>query len=313
MKCLVTGAAGFIGSHLCERLIALGHQVTGIDCFTDYYPREIKERNLRLLKKLPAFKFIEADLWDLDLRELINQTEYLFHQAAQAGVRPSWGSNFEVYTRLNILITQKLLEASVGSNLKRIIFASSSSVYGATPDLPMHEDSPLHPLSPYGVTKSAAEQLCYLYWHNFGVPVVSLRYFTVFGPRQRPDMAFHKFIKAILAGESIAIYGDGEHTRDFTFISDAVAANVSCMDNGAAGEVYNIGGGSRITVNNVLKLLSELTGLPAHTKYQADQKGDMRHTFADVSKARCELNYAPMVSVREGLKQEIEWIKELYP
>jgi UDP-glucose 4-epimerase len=311
MRCLVTGAAGFIGSHLCERLIALGHQVTGIDGFTDFYPQEVKEQNLLTLRESPAFQFIGADLLELDLRELLNSVEYVFHQAAQAGVRPSWGQSFEVYTQQNILATQKLLEAAINSNLKRFVYASSSSVYGATKDLPMREDSPLHPLSPYGVTKLAAEQLGYLYWRNFGVPVISLRYFTVYGPRQRPDMAFHRFIKAALAGQSIPIYGDGEQTRDFTYISDAIEANVLCLNNGAAGEVYNIGGGSRITINQVLKVISELTGRPIKADYQEVQKGDMRHTYADVSKAKRELGFCSRVPVEEGLKQQVDWISSL--
>lgn len=311
MKCLVTGAAGFIGSHLSERLIALGHQVTGIDCFTDYYSRKLKEHNLHLLKNSTAFKFIEADIIDLELGEILSEVDYVFHQAAQAGVRLSWGQDFEIYTRQNILVTQKLLETAANCNLKRFIYASSSSIYGATEDMPMHEKSFPHPLSPYGVTKLAAEQLCYLYWRNFGVPVISLRYFTVYGPRQRPDMAFRKFITAILAGQSIDIYGDGEQTRDFTYISDAVEANVSCLDKGIVGEVYNIGGGSRITVNNVLKVLGELTGQPVKANYRQDQKGDMRHTYADVSKAKEGLGYMPKITVTEGLKREIDWIRSL--
>jgi UDP-glucose 4-epimerase len=311
MNCVVTGAAGFIGSHLCERLVSLGHQVTGIDCFTDFYPRELKEQNICRLRESPAFRFVEADLLDLDLEEFLARADCLFHQAAQAGVRPSWGKSFEVYTQQNILSTQRLLEAAVNSRLKRFIYASSSSVYGATDKLPMREDGSLHPLSPYGVTKLAAEQLCYLYWRNFGVPVVSLRYFTVYGPRQRPDMAFPRFIKAILAGQSIPVYGDGEQTRDFTYISDAVEANILCLNNGRTGEVYNIGGGSRITINRVLKIMSELIGRPAKPDYQQQQKGDMRHTYADVSKAEKELGYAPRIAIEQGIEQEVAWIKGL--
>jgi nucleoside-diphosphate-sugar epimerase len=309
MKCLVTGAAGFIGSHLCERLITLGHQVIGIDCFTNFYSRSYKEQNIRQLKQMTNFRFIEADLLALNLENLLDGVDYLFHQAAQAGVRPSWGKSFEIYTQLNILTTQKLLETAKNSNLKRLVYASSSSVYGAVEQMPMREDCALHPLSPYGVTKLAAEQLCYLYWRNFGVPVVSLRYFTVYGPRQRPDMAFHKFISAVLSGRPIAIYGDGEQTRDFTFISDAVEANILCLNNGSAGEVYNIGGGTRITINKVLDMLCELTGMPVNPEYQAVQKGDMQHTYADVSKAQRELGFSSEIGIEEGLKREIDWLR----
>ena len=311
MNCLVTGAAGFIGSHLSEGLLALGHNVLGIDCFTDYYPLRLKEANLSRLRQTPGFTFLEANLNDIDLRPILQGVESVFHHAAQAGVRPSWGQNFAIYVGHNILATQHLLEAAVGADLKKIVYASSSSVYGDTDRIPMCEDIPLHPVSPYGVTKLAAEDLCYLYWKNYGLPVISLRYFTVFGPRQRPDMAFNKFIRATLEGRPITIFGDGKQTRDFTYVSDAVAANIQALESNHIGEVYNIGGGARITVNELLSILEGVTGIKPRIKYEAAPKGEMQHTLADVSKARRELGYNPQVKVPEGLALEAAWIKEV--
>jgi nucleoside-diphosphate-sugar epimerase len=309
MKCLVTGAAGFIGSSLAEKLIDQGHQVLGVDCFTDYYPRNIKEQNLENLLNKNNFAFQEKDLCVVDLRELLSEIEVVFHQAAQAGVRTSWGSNFEVYLRNNIEATQKLLEACKEKPLKKLIFASSSSVYGDNQDVPMREESYPRPISPYGVTKSASEELGYLYFKSYGVPVISLRYFTVYGPRQRPDMAFHKFIKALLTGEEIAVFGDGKQTRDFTYISDIVDANISAMESNFAGTVFNIGGGSRISLIEAIRLLEEITGKKANLKYSRKSRGDMKDTAADISQAQKHLNYKPKFSLKEGLKNEVEWVK----
>ncbi|HID87159.1 MAG TPA: NAD-dependent epimerase/dehydratase family protein [Anaerolineae bacterium] len=306
-RCLVTGVAGFIGSHLAERLIVEGHEVIGVDCFTDYYPRPVKEQNLAELRRSDRFRFVEADLRTADLAPLLEGVETVFHQAAQAGVRASWGADFAVYTQNNVLATQRLLEAARGSGIKKFIYASSSSVYGDTPDLPMREESLPRPISPYGVTKLAGEHLCQLYHANFGVPTVSLRYFTVYGPRQRPDMAFHKFIRAILSGQPIAIYGDGEQTRDFTFISDAVEANILAMAYPGEGEIFNIGGGSRVSVNRVIELLEEITGREAVVEHQAAQPGDVRHTLADTTAARERLGFVPRVGLEEGLRAQVEW------
>ena len=214
MKTFVTGCGGFIGSHLVDRLLELGYEVTGIDCFTDYYSREIKEANISNALKHNNFKLIEEDILDMDK---FPEVDYIFHLAAQAGVRASWGKSFEIYTRNNIEATQKLLEFYKDREIKKFVYASSSSVYGDA-ELPMREDSLLKPVSPYGVTKLAGENLCYLYWKNYQVPTVSLRYFTVYGPRQRPDMAIHKFVKAISNNEEITVFGDGSQTRDFTFV-----------------------------------------------------------------------------------------------
>lgn len=308
LKCVVTGAAGFIGSHLSEALVQRGHDVVGIDCFTDYYPRPAKESNLATLRQSPRFAFVEANLLEYDLNSLLDGVEYVFHQAAQAGVRASWGQNFSVYTENNVLATQRLLEAAKSHPIKRLVYASSSSIYGDAKELPVTEETIPQPISPYGVTKLAAEHLCRLYWVNFRVPTVSLRYFTVFGPRQRPDMGFHKFFRALLRDDEITLYGDGDQTRDFTFVSDAVAANLACMEAPVTGEVFNIGGGSRISVNRVLELMQAISGRKARIQRLEEQKGDVRHTFADTSRAREALGFRPSVSTEEGLRAEWEWI-----
>lgn len=301
--CLVTGAAGFIGSHLVRRLLSEGHRVTGIDSFTDYYDPKIKWHNIADLLQHPQFDLIEDDLIEA-LESLPQSVNWVFHQAAQAGVRASWGREFEIYTRQNILATQRLLEWAHSSKPERFIFASSSSVYGDVEKMPMQEEDPLRPLSPYGVSKLAAENLCTLYHKNFGLPTVSLRYFTVYGPGQRPDMAFHRFLKAIMAAEELTIYGSGEQTRDFTYISDIISANLAAASRPqAAGRIYNIGGGSRITVNGVLKLLAEITAKQVKVKHESVQAGDPPHTFADTDRAKAELGFRPQTGIEEGLKK----------
>ncbi len=311
-QALVTGVAGFIGSNLAGRLLADGWQVTGIDCFTDYYARSVKERNLAALKAHPRFAFVEADLvtaGGTDLAPLVKSVDVVFHEAGQAGVRASWGTSFEVYTHDNILATQAILEAVKGSGLHRFVYASSSSIYGDVETLPIREDTLPHPVSPYGVTKLAAEHLCNLYRVNWGVPAVSLRYFTVYGPRQRPDMAFHKFIRAMLHDEPLSLYGGGEQTRDFTFIDDVVEANVRAVD-APPGGVFNISGGSRVTVNQVIATLEDLIGRPARLDRQGWQAGDQHHTWADASAARQVLGFAPKVALRDGLAAEVAWLRE---
>jgi len=307
-KCLITGVAGFIGSHLAERLIKLGYEVIGIDCFTDYYSRDIKQKNISGLIKNKTFKFIEKNLLEIEFEEILENVQYIFHHAAQAGVRPSWGNNFKVYADNNILATQKLLEAAKGHKIKKFIYASSSSVYGDVEELPVKETTPPRPISPYGVTKLAGENLCYLYWKNFGIPIVSLRYFTVYGPGQRPDMAFHKFINAINSNQEIIIYGDGNQTRDFTYISDVVEANILAMEKNIIGEIFNIGGGTRINLNETIGLLEKIMNRKAKLKFIEEQKGDMRHTFADTTKARKMLGYNSTVGIEEGLRQEVRWL-----
>ena len=308
MKACVTGTAGFIGSHLTGALLDRGAEVVGIDCFSDFYPRPIKESNLAANSGRAGFRFVEARLQDADLPALLGGVTHVFHLAAQAGVRKSWGRDFQAYTGNNVEASQQLLEACVGLPLHRFVYASSSSLYGDRVTIPMREDALPQPVSPYGVTKLAAEQLCYLYHVNHGVPATSVRYFTVYGPRQRPDMAFHRFIKAALTGQPITLYGDGEQTRDFTFVSDAVAATLAAGERGVPGRAYNIGGGSRVSVNHVLEIIGRLAGAPLEVRREAAQKGDMRDTFADTSLARADLGFTPAVSLEEGLEAEYRWL-----
>jgi UDP-glucose 4-epimerase len=308
MKALVTGVAGFVGSTLAEQLVSDGADVIGIDCFTDFYPRAIKERNLVALLDRPRFRFVESRIRDADLKALLGDRTHVFHLAAQAGVRKSWGSDFAIYTENNVDATQILLEACVGKPLERFVYASSSSVYGDNVSMPMREDSLPQPVSPYGVTKLAAEQLCYLYFVNHGVPAVSLRYFTVYGPRQRPDMGFHRFLRAAYLGQPIAIFGDGEQTRDFTFVADAVAATVAAAERGVAGRVYNIGGGSRVTINQVIEMIGRISGRTLLRSPDDAQKGDMRHTFADTLLAQADLGFVPKVGLEQGLTAEYKWL-----
>jgi nucleoside-diphosphate-sugar epimerase len=313
MKCLVTGAAGFVGSHLAERLLREQHEVIGIDCFVPYYPRWIKEKNLEGLRSHPQFHFIEANLLDVDLTDLLAQgIECVFHQAAQAGVRASWGKEFSEYTSLNILGTQRLLEAAKPLALRKFVYASSSSIYGDVTTLPMREDALPKPLSPYGVSKLSAEHLCYLYWKNYDVPTISLRYFTVYGPRQRPDMAFHHFFHLLLEDRPIPIYGDGEQTRDFTFIDDIVEANVLASQAAVVGEALNIGGGTTVTLNEAIDVCEAVSGKRAKLDIQPVEKGDVRQTLADGSRARQHLGYQPKVGLREGLAAEWQWVRQLY-
>jgi len=306
MKALVTGCAGFIGSNLADSLIDLGYQVIGIDCFTDYYSRTLKEANLSKALEHDNFIFIEKDILQMDK---FPQVDYVFHLAAQAGVRASWGKSFQIYTRNNIDATQKLLEFYKNENIKKFVYSSSSSVYGDS-DIPMREDSMPKPVSPYGATKLAAEHLSYLYWKNYNVPTVSLRYFTVYGPRQRPDMAIHKFVKAILNDEQIIIYGDGSQTRDFTFVNDVVNANILAAESEVVGEIFNIGGGNQITVNELIKQIEKVAGKRAQLTYVDNQKGDVKDTWADVSKAREVLNWKPITESGFGLNNYIEWYRK---
>jgi len=310
MRILVTGAAGFIGSHLTEKLVGNGYRVTGLDAFRNYYSPEVKRKNLFLLKSNRNFLLNKGDLLKTDLNRLLKDTDVIFHLAAQAGVRESWGGSFDGYLQDNVLATQRLLEACRGrKSLKKIIFASSSSIYGVADRLPVAEDSPARPFSPYGVTKLAAENLVGLYHRNYGVPAVSLRYFTVYGPRQRPDMAIHRFIKAILEGKKIRVFGNGEQTRDFTYIDDVVAATMLAMEKGLPGGIYNVGGGNRITVNNLVGLIEKITGRKALVENEKSRKGDVPDTLADISKAEQQLGFRPYFPVEQGVRQEINWYK----
>ncbi len=311
MKALITGAAGFIGSHLSERLLADGAQVVALDSFTDHYPRQVKERNVLALLGRARYRFVEGSIADVDLGALLDEVTHVFHLAAQAGVRKSWGRDFKVYTVMNVEATQALLEACVGRAIERVVYASSSSVYGDEVALPMREDARPQPVSPYGVTKLAAEQLCHLYFANHGVPTVSLRYFTVYGPRQRPDMGFHRFLTAVRAGRPLPQFGDGQQTRDFTYVSDAVAATAAAAVRGVPGRVYNIGGGSRVSLRDVFDLIARVSGRPVHIDRQPPQKGDMRDTYADTSRARADLGFAPAVGLEDGLREMFRWMEAI--
>jgi nucleoside-diphosphate-sugar epimerase len=308
LKAIVTGAAGFIGSHLVESLLADGQEVVGIDGFLDYYPRAAKEQNLERARDHAAFRLVEGRLQELDLDRVFDGAGVIYHLAAQAGVRSSWGRDFALYSDHNVLATQRLLEAAAGAGRPRVVYASSSSVYGDAKSLPLREDTPCQPVSPYGVTKLAGEHLAVLYHRNHGLPTTSLRFFTVYGPRQRPDMAFHRFLKAARDGEAVHLYGDGEQTRDFTFVKDAVAATAAAGNQGVPGRAYNIGGGSRVSINQVLHMIGRIAGRPLDVRREPAQKGDMRDTFADTGLAKTDLGFAPTVSLQEGIEAEYRWL-----
>ena len=307
MRALVTGCAGFIGSHLTESLLESGQEATGVDCFNENYGRRRKLRNLERCHEWDSFEFVPIDLARGDLQELVEECDTIFHLAAEPGVRTSWGRRFEAYLRNNVLATQHLLEAARESPEKRFVFASSSSIYGQAERFPTSETDIPRPFSPYGVTKLSAEHLCALYHANYGVNVVALRYFSVYGPRQRPDMAFDKFFRAAIADEPITVYGDGEQTRDFTFVGDIIAATGAAAVTGATGGTYNIGGGSQASVNDVLAVVSELSGRRVEVRYLARQHGDVRRTGADISRARADLGFEPQTALPEGLRAQFEW------
>ncbi|HEY9596716.1 MAG TPA: NAD-dependent epimerase/dehydratase family protein [Cyanophyceae cyanobacterium] len=311
---IVTGVAGFIGSNLAETLLKRGDRVIGIDQFNDYYDPALKRKNVSFVADHPNFQLVEGDIQTLDWATLLQDVDVVYHQAAQAGVRASWGDGFRSYTERNINATQILLEAAKeAKSLKRLVYASTSSVYGNAETMPTSEAICPQPVSPYGITKLAAERLCWLYLYNFGVPVTALRYFTVYGPRQRPDMAFHKFFKAVIDDEAIPVYGDGQQTRDFTFIADAVAANLAAAEADAAvGEIFNIGGGSRVVLSDILNTMEGIVGQPIKRNHIEKAMGDARHTSADVTKAKNLIGYNPQVSLEEGLEREWQWIKSLY-
>jgi nucleoside-diphosphate-sugar epimerase len=308
---LVTGAAGFIGSHLTDRLLADGVRVTGVDAFTDYYDVAIKRSNLEGALRHPAFKLLETDLGTDDLSGL-PAVDVVFHQAAQPGVRASWGRDFAIYAQQNVLATQRLLERYKDTPLQRFVYASSSSVYGDAESYPTSEGVLPRPFSPYGVTKLAGEHLTLLYGRNFGLPVAALRYFTVYGPRQRPDMAFHRFCRAMLAGQPISVYGDGRQSRDFTFVSDAIEANVRAWRNAAPQAVYNIGGGSQVNVIEAIELLEALLGVKANVQFEPRPPGDPLRTRADATRLAADLGYRTTVEIADGLAAEADWARSLY-
>jgi len=314
MRALVTGAAGFVGSNLARQLLRDGHEVVGIDVLTDYYEVSIKRGNLA---SIPAtgFTFVEADLNTVDLTALLADVDWIFHQAGQPGVRMSWGQDFAIYVRQNIEATQRLLEAAKDApNLKRLVYASSSSIYGNAERYPTSEEDRPQPVSPYGVTKLAAEHLCSLYASNFGVPTVSLRYFTVYGPGQRTDMAFTRFVRAAVLDELISIYGTGEQIRDFTFVDDVVAANIAAASTDAVppGTVLNVAGGSNVSVLDTLRILSDLNGKPLRVEHTESVKGDVFRTGGDTTKITGLLGWTPTVTIEEGLARHLAWARETF-
>jgi nucleoside-diphosphate-sugar epimerase len=311
---MVTGCAGFIGSHLTESLLLDGIDVLGIDCFNSNYPRADKLLNLRRAREYDGFEFVPIDLSRGDLAELVADCDHVFHLAGEPGVRASWGRTFEPYLANNILATQQLLEAMRAFPDRRLVYASSSSVYGQAERMPTSELDLPAPFSPYGVTKLGAEQLCNLYHGNYEAQTVSLRYFSVYGPRQRPDMAFHKFCRAIADGDQIVVYGDGEQTRDFTYVGDVVAATRAAAEAGdAVGGVFNIGGGTRTSLNDTLRMLGEIAGRPLDVQRNPAQDGDVRDTGADTTRARAVLGWEPRVDLHDGLQAEFEWALEESP
>jgi len=294
---LVTGAAGFMGSHLTEALLARGDEVVAVDLFTDYYDPSLKLENAH------AFEVLCLDVAEDELP--LDDVDGVFHLAAQPGVRASF-EHLDVYLRRNVLATQRVLEQSE----VRIVYASSSSVYGESERLPTPEDAAPRPLSPYGVTKLAGEQLCRVYHVNHGLETVALRFFTVYGPRQRPDMAFRRFCEAAARGGRIELFGDGRQSRDFTYVGDVVTAiRAAATSDAAAGRAYNIGGGSPVSVNAALEELAAIAGRPLDVRRSSPEAGDVSHTAADSTRARDELGFVPITGLREGLRAEYEWVR----
>ena len=308
---VITGVAGFIGSTLAEKLLHDGHNVRGIDSFTNYYPPHIKEKNIEKCLKHTNFSLIRQDLESLlDLSTIFKNAEYIFHLAAQPGVRASWGKEFVIYVKNNISVTQKILESlKNNTTLKKFVLASSSSVYGNQPSIMNEETSLTRPVSPYGVTKLAAENLTNLYFKNYKIPTVSLRYFTVYGPKQRPDMAFTRFFNSIIKDKKLSIFGNGEQTRDFTYVDDIVKATINAATSDSVGEILNVGGGSVFSLSEIIEFMKEITQKEFEIDFKTEQKGDVTHTSADISKAEKLINYKSNTDIKYGLTQQYEYIK----
>lgn len=304
MRILVTGAAGFIGSHVAERILADGHDAVLLDGFTDYYARATKEANVAVAAAHPRATFHELDLRTDDLAPALDRVEAVIHLAAMPGLPRSW-TDMETYTACNLLATYRLVEASRAAGIGRFIHISTSSVYGT--DAIGDETQPLQPVSPYGVTKLAAEQLILAYVRTFGFPAAILRYFSIYGPRQRPDMAYHQFIEALIDGRDLTVFGDGRQTRSSTFVSDAVDGALAALHGAEIGEVYNIGGGERIELLEVIRTIGEVLGVEPFIHFEPARPGDQRHTGADTGKAERTFGYRPTVSPIDGLRAQIAW------
>ena len=311
-RTLVTGAAGFIGSHLVDRLLGLGHEVVGVDCFTGNYPRERKLRNLGWASSTGGFRFVEGDLSSLDLWRLLEGVGSVAHLAGEPGVRASWGANFALYLERNVRATERLLEAVWRRGVEPFVYASSSSVYGPDGGDPVREDALRRPASPYGLSKLAAEELVGLYARERGVSATVLRYFTVYGPRQRPEMALARFISAAIEGRSVEIFGDGGQVREMTYVSDVVDATVAALEQapGATPRTYNVGGGTRTTVNGMLDAVRRVTGSSVTVAYGPVAEGDVRSTWADSGRAARELGYRPRIGLEEGIEAQVDWALE---
>jgi UDP-glucuronate 4-epimerase len=307
---VVTGAAGFIGSHLVDRLLAQGHDVVGLDNFTDYYARAAKERHLSAARSNPRFRFATADLAADELGPVLEGAEVVYHTAGRPGVRAAL-MQFDPYWRENVLATQRLLEAAKSVNLKAFVYCGSSAVYGDAETFPTPETALPAPLSPYGVTKLAGEHLTYVYWKNFGVPSIRLRYFSVYGPRMRPDLMLSRAMQALHDGTVFEVYGDGEQTREFTYVGDAVEGTILAAERGSPGALFNLGGGSSVSVNHVLDLLAETSGRELKRRYVERQPSDHHRAGASITRARIELGWEPRTSLREGLAAQWSWFQEI--
>ena len=310
MKALVTGCAGFIASHLTESLLGDGFEVLGVDCFNDNYGRDRKLRNLLAARDWESFEFVPIDLSRGALRDVVHECDVVYHLAAEPGVRASWGLRFANYVANNVIATQHLLEAMRDVPRRPLVFASSSSIYGQADRFPTSEDAVPRPISPYGTTKLTAENLCMAYHVSFEIPVVALRFFSVYGPRQRPDMAFDAFCRAALTHEPISVFGDGMQTRDFTYVGDVVTAiRAAASSETARGGTYNIGGGSRVSLKHAIEIIGELADRPLEIRNEGVQAGDVRDTGAEISRAQRDLDFRPQVSLRDGLAAQLDWVR----
>jgi UDP-glucuronate 4-epimerase len=303
---LVTGCAGFIGSHLVEALLVRGERVVGVDAFTDYYPRAAKESNLATAREHPRFSLVEGNLAEISLPRLLRRTSGVFHLAAQPGVRSSFGARFGDYLERNVLATQMLFEAAAEAGT-RVVFASSSSIYGNAESYPTPEETPAEPVSPYGMTKLACEHLARVYSNAFGLDFVGLRYFTVYGPRQRPDMALARIAAAVVERLPFHVYGNGDQTRDFTYVGDVVAATLAVMESASHSTIYNVGGGTQTSLREVISAVERLSARSLDVRYQAAAAGDIVRTAADTTRIERDVGWKPKTSLEEGLLAQLRF------